>query len=79
MSAGEALLALSIFVGLFPIVTSAVWIAGGLQVLTNRGHAATEPNVLVARRVPRALQRRVDAVGHEVEDGAALHLQRRRA
>src|SRR6185295_151150 len=48
----------------------------GLEILPDRIHTAAEPDILVLRRVPRALQRRLDAVGDEVEGGAALHGER---
>src|SRR5687768_18145966 len=38
-----------------------------LQILTNAGDAAAEPNVLGARRGSRAFQRRLDALGDEVK------------
>ena len=50
---------------------------GGAQILPNGGHAAAQPDVAAARRVPRLLQRGVNAVGDEPELRAALHRERR--
>src|SRR5688572_9714656 len=49
----------------------------GFEVLPNGGGAAEQADVLVPRCGPRAVQRGMDTVGHEMEDGAALHLLRR--
>src|SRR5690349_15441040 len=49
------------------------------EVLADGRHPAAETDVLVARRRLRLPQRRLDAVGHEVKGGAALHLDGVRA
>ena len=46
----------------------------GAQVLAHGRGAAAEADVLRAGSGARLLERRLDAVGHEVERGAALHL-----
>ena len=48
----------------------------GAQVLLDGGDAATEPDVLAAGGRACLLERRLDAVGDEVERRAALHRQR---
>ena len=48
------------------------------QVLADGVGAPAEPDVLPCR-LRGSLQRRLDAVGHEVERRAALHRDRRRA
>src|ERR1700722_15243040 len=47
------------------------------QILLDGGHAAAQPDVLVARRLLSPLQRGLDPVGDEVEYRAALHADRR--
>src|SRR6185312_15086444 len=47
------------------------------QVLPDGADAAAQPDVLAGRRLARTLERRMDAVGHEVEGRAALHRVRR--
>ena len=51
--------------------------AAGLQVLPDRGDAAAEADVAAARRLARALERGLDAVGDEMEGRAARHRERR--
>ena len=51
--------------------------SAGAQILPDRRHAAAQPDVAAARRVPRLLERGVDAVGDEPELRAALHRERR--
>ncbi len=43
------------------------------QILPNCGNAATQPDVATVRRIPRLLQRSMNAVGYELEHSAALH------
>src|SRR6266850_6969795 len=49
----------------------------GAQELADRGHAAAEPDVAVARGGSRQLERDVNSVGNEIEYSAALHRDRR--
>src|SRR3546814_5961127 len=49
----------------------------GFEILPDRRDAAANPDVAAARCLSRALQRLMDAAGHEVEGRAAVHLQRR--
>src|SRR5687768_5261937 len=46
----------------------------GLEILPDGGGAPEQSNVLLAGRGSCAVERRTYSVGHEVEDGAALHL-----
>ena len=46
----------------------------GTQILLDRRSTAGKPHVLTVRRLVRTLQGSFDAIGHEVEDGAALKL-----
>ncbi len=48
----------------------------GRQILPDGGRAAKESDVLRSGGRPSAIQRGVNAVGHEVEHRAAFHLQR---
>src|SRR6202051_5100201 len=48
-----------------------------LQILPDDRNAAADANVLAAGDLCRPRQRGLDAIGHEVKDGAALHLDRR--
>src|SRR5262249_28053328 len=47
------------------------------QVLPNGGGPATDPHILPASGALRLLERRADAVGHEVEHRAPFHYQGR--
>src|SRR5947207_4880935 len=49
----------------------------GAKELADRGHAAAEPDVAVARGCFRLLERGPNSPGDEVEGGAALHRDRR--
>src|SRR4030095_5313453 len=49
----------------------------GLEILPDCGSTATDKDILVACRLTSALERGVDAIGDEMEDGAAFHLLRR--
>src|SRR4051812_29736077 len=46
-----------------------------LEILPNRGDASAQTHVLAAGCLLRLLERGLDAVGDEVEHGAALHLE----
>ena len=48
-----------------------------LKILPHRRRTAAQPNIFPASRVHRPLQRRVNAVGYEVERRPTLHLNRR--
>src|SRR5260221_9677530 len=43
------------------------------EILANGGSATPESDILGLSRLLRALQRCMDAIGHEVESGSALH------
>src|SRR3990172_11072945 len=43
------------------------------EVLTNAGNSTAESDILALSRLLRALQRGMDAIGHEVERRSALH------
>jgi len=48
----------------------------GAQLLPNRGHATTQSDVTVARRILRLPQRSVNTVGDEAKLGAARQIER---
>ena len=47
------------------------------QILPDDGDATADADILAAGSFCRPLQRRLDAIGHEVKDSAALHLDGR--
>src|SRR3569623_157654 len=47
------------------------------KILADRCHAAANPNVLAAGRLSRTVKCRLDPVRYEMEDGTALHRDRR--
>src|SRR6185295_3776113 len=48
-----------------------------LQILADGGGSAADAHILTSSDRPRLIQRRLDPLGDEMEDGAAFHLQRR--
>ena len=49
---------------------------GQVMIRPDRGHTPAQPDILSVSRLASPLQRRVNAIGDEVEGGAAVHRNR---